>query len=106
MQQFYAAEGIPGCVAEYRFHNERRWRFDYAWPAIMLAMEVEGGVWTRGRHTRSGGFLADMEKYNSAAALGWRIIRCVPGDEMSHGTVAYLTQAKEHYHATDRCEED
>jgi hypothetical protein len=44
----------------------------------MIALEVEGGVWTRGRHTRGKGFLGDMEKYNAAALGGWCVLRVTP----------------------------
>jgi hypothetical protein len=59
---------------EHKFHSRRQWRFDYACQALMLAIEVEGGAWTKGRHTRGKGFIDDMEKYNAAAVLGWRIL--------------------------------
>lgn len=65
-------------VKEHVFHAHRKWRFDYAFPEHKVALEVEGGVWTGGRHTSSRGFLGDMEKYNEAAALGWRVVRCTP----------------------------
>jgi very-short-patch-repair endonuclease len=67
-------------VAEHRFHPVRRWRFDWAWPAERLAIEVEGGVFLPGggRHTRGAGFTADCEKYAEAAILGWRVIRVLP----------------------------
>lgn len=64
---------------EFRFHGTRRWRFDFALPTFKVAIEVEGGVWTAGRHTRPRGFLGDIEKYNAAAALGWRVLRVTPG---------------------------
>jgi hypothetical protein len=57
------AAGLPYPIREFRFHPERRWRFDYAWPGAWLAVEVEGGVWTRGRHLRGAGFIRDCEKY-------------------------------------------
>ncbi len=69
---------LPPAVPEYRFHDERLWRFDYAWPMHHVALEVEGGVWTAGRHTRATGFLRDMEKYNAAVLDGWRVLRTVP----------------------------
>ncbi len=75
---FCRAVGLPEPVAEYRFAPPRRWRFDYAWPEARIAVEVEGGAWVGGRHTRAGGFIADMEKYNRAAVLGWRILRYTP----------------------------
>lgn len=65
-------------VAEHRFHPTRRWRFDYAIPSLMLAIEVEGGGWTGGRHTRGKGFANDLEKYDEAMRLGWNVYRCSP----------------------------
>ena len=53
---------VPPPVAEHRFAPPRRWRFDWAWPDHMLALEIEGAVWTGGRHTRGAGYLRDMEK--------------------------------------------
>lgn len=67
--------GLPAHQQEMRFHPERRWRFDLAWPEIKLAVEVEGGVWNAGRHTRGKGFTEDCVKYNSAVELGWRVLR-------------------------------
>ena len=63
---------------EYKFHTTRKWRFDYCWINKKIVLEVEGGVWTNGRHTRGSGFIKDMEKYNNAALLGYRIIKCTP----------------------------
>ena len=64
-------------VAEHRF-GKRRSRFDYACLSLMVAIEVEGGVWVRGRHTRGKGFIEDMKKYNHATVLGWRVLRYTP----------------------------
>lgn len=71
------------CVKELRFHPTRRWRFDYAIPDYKIAVEVEGGVWTGGRHTSPKGFLGDIEKYNTATVMGWRILRTVPDELVS-----------------------
>lgn len=49
-----------------------------AWPDRKLAVEVEGGLWIQGRHSRGKGVEGDMEKYNEATMLGWRIIRVSP----------------------------
>jgi very-short-patch-repair endonuclease len=65
---------------QYCFHPARRWRFDFAWPDAMVAVEVEGGVWTGGRHTRGAGFQADCRKYNAAVLLGWRVLRYTATD--------------------------
>ena len=66
---------VPTYQREHRFHPMRRWRFDFAWPDHKLAVEVEGGAWTGGRHTRGSGFVADCNKYNAATVLGWRVLR-------------------------------
>jgi very-short-patch-repair endonuclease len=67
--------GIPRPVTEHRFAPPRRWRFDLAWPDLLLAVEVEGGVWTGGRHTRGRGYIEDCRKYNAAALAGWAVLR-------------------------------
>lgn len=87
------AHRVPQPVEEYRFATEqvggsgrglrsrlaaaglRDWRFDFAWPSVKVAVECEGGIWNRGRHTRARGYTGDCQKYNAAAALGWTVIR-------------------------------
>ena len=65
----------PGVEREHRFHQTRKWRFDFAWPDIKVALEVEGGTWAGGRHTRGKGYEGDCEKYSEAAILGWCVVR-------------------------------
>lgn len=72
-QMHYAGLATP--EREYRFHLPRKWKFDFAYPLIKLAIECEGGTWTNGRHTRGVGFAKDCEKYNQAALDGWRVLR-------------------------------
>lgn len=87
-------EGLPAPVEEYHFAKpERAWRFDYAWLDAKIALEVEGGAWSRGRHTRGAGFIEDMAKYNRANLLGWRVFRCVPGELDTFATVHLIRQA-------------
>lgn len=60
-------------VSQHRFHNERKWKFDFAWPDKKIAVEIDGGQWAPkgGRHNRD----SDREKINAAASLGWRVFR-------------------------------
>lgn len=70
------ADGAPEPSQEYRFAPPRRWRFDFAWRHVKVAVECQGGTWTRGRHSRGGGMSRDYEKHNAATAAGWRVFYC------------------------------
>ena len=83
---------IPPPEREYQFHPKRKFRFDLAWPGFFVAAEVEGGVWSGGRHVRGQGFIKDTVKYNLAALLGWRVFR-FPSSHVEDGTaIAMLKQ--------------
>jgi very-short-patch-repair endonuclease len=69
------AAQLPKPVQELKFHPIRRWRFDRAWPDKMVALEIDGGVWTNGRHSRGVGYTNDCRKLNEAVLLGWRVLR-------------------------------
>lgn len=72
-------KGIP-VVQEHRFHPERKWRFDFALPENKVAIEYEGLFSEKSGHTTIGGYTKDVEKYNEAQALGWRVIRFTAKD--------------------------
>jgi hypothetical protein len=74
------AAGLPEPTPEYEFHPTRKFRFDYALPEHKIAIEVEGGIWREGggAHSHPSNILRDLEKYNEAACLGWRVLRVVP----------------------------
>lgn len=62
---------------EYKFHPKRKWRADFLITGTKILVEVEGGIWMAGggRHTRGKGYIGDMEKYNSAAMMGFTVLR-------------------------------
>ena len=76
----------PKLLQEYKFHPTRRWRIDW-WHESGVAIELEGGIWSRGRHTSGKGFLGDMEKYNALAERGVLLFR-VPSHQI---TAQWLT---------------
>jgi len=80
LSDFWSLFSIPIPIEEYRFCEDRRWRFDYAWPRFKVAVEVEGGVWIKavGGHNRPIHFVKDMEKYNRATFDGWKVFRFTP----------------------------
>lgn len=73
--------GGPDMVPEFRFHPLRKWRFDRSHLETKIAVEIEGGIWNNGRHTRGTGFAEDALKYNQAILLGWRVFRLTKIDE-------------------------
>jgi hypothetical protein len=78
----YCPGDPTGLVKEHYFAKEaigRNWRMDFAWPGPMIAVEFEGGTYTGGRHTRGAGFEKDLEKYNTALILGWRVLKVTTG---------------------------
>jgi very-short-patch-repair endonuclease len=60
---------------EYKFHPKRKWRADFHIVGKKILVEVEGGVWSGGRHTRGNGYIGDMEKYNAAVVMGYQVLR-------------------------------
>lgn len=75
--------GLPAPVRQHRFHKIRRWRFDFSWPELMVAAEVEGVVYFGrargiGRHQSRKGIASDCEKYNTALSCGWKVYRFTP----------------------------
>lgn len=96
--------GLPQPVPEYRFHPERKWRFDYAWLPVdcipnvseaMVALEVQGGLFVNGRHSRGAALLKEHEKLNEAAALGWRVLFCTPQTLCHLSTIDLIRRALE-----------
>lgn len=70
--------------AQYRFHPERRWRLDFAFPDVLVAVEIDGGIFAAenggeaGKHARGAGRCKDMEKRNAAVELGWLVLNYGP----------------------------
>jgi hypothetical protein len=108
------ARGYPDPVREYRFAAHAvggpgrgvrarleeaglsDWRLDMAWVGPdPVALELDGGTWTRGRHVTGAGYAEDCRKLNAATTLGWRVYR-VTSDMLNAdpaGVVAMVTAA-------------
>lgn len=76
--------GLVPVEREFRFHAKRKWRADFAVPTRRLLIEIDGAVWVQGRHTRGKGYIADMEKRNTAVCEGWRPLTFTP-DQVRRG---------------------
>jgi hypothetical protein len=95
--------GIP-FEREYRFAPPRKWRADFAivhpdatrprLPGFyQILVEIDGGGWVQGRHTRGSGFEKDAEKASAAAILGYRVIRCTPAQVNDGRALSWIRQA-------------
>lgn len=76
---------LPRPELQYRIVPDRKFRWDMAWPAQRVAVEVQGGIWTGGKHTRGVGLMRDMEKNNLAVLNGW-VVLFVSADHIESGS--------------------
>ena len=84
---YYQQEGLPEPVYEWRFHPERMWRIDIAWPDSKVGIEVQGGIWVSGRHARGSGLVREYERHNQLLVWGWRVVYILPHDVCMQDTV-------------------
>lgn len=100
---YFESQGIPKPEVEYKFHPERKWRFDFAWPdnivlrgtmiKMPVALEVDGGIWIAGGHNRGAQMLKTWEKENEAVCMRWGILRCQPKDLCTEKTASLIKRA-------------
>lgn len=79
---------------EFAFAPPRKWRFDYRLESrhgLFNAIEIDGGIYTQGRHNRGVGFQNDLIKMREAAVRGWRVFRFSTG-EVLDGTARKFIQ--------------
>lgn len=102
-----AYAGLPAPTPEYQFakalapdrlaaigqEKPRRWAIDWAFVDHRLALEVEGGLFVQGRHSRGAGAAKDMDKYNALALLGWRLLRVTPREVRSGAALTLVERA-------------
>lgn len=84
---------LPIPVREYQGIPGRKFRYDLAWPAKKLALEVQGGVFSGGRHTRGIGYTADCEKLNLTVLNGWRMLWVTPAHIRDGKAIRWVEQA-------------
>lgn len=99
----FLGAGLPWPEAEYHFAPPRQWAFDWAWTVFRVAMEIEGGLFGRGkrcpvcgqRKVAGHGSIqrkkTDLEKYNAAAVRGWCVVRVIP-DQVQSGEYLRLVE--------------
>jgi len=78
LAKLFIKHDIPIPALEYKFCSTRQWKIDIVWIKEKLAVEIEGGIWTGGRHINPSGFLKDVEKYNQLDIEGYDLLRFTP----------------------------
>lgn len=78
---------------EYRFHPSRKWRLDIAFPAERVGIEVQGGIFIAGRHTRGAALLKEWEKLNTLACMNWRVLFVQPSELCMDKTIKVIKTA-------------
>jgi hypothetical protein len=83
-----AEAGLPTPTREFPFalSRGRKFRFDAAWIEERVAIEVQGGTWTKGAHSSGKGLRRDFQKQNLAVVLGWRVLFC-DGEMIRNGEI-------------------
>ena len=91
-EAMWAVLGGPELTPEFRFHPTRKWQLDYYHAETMTAIELEGGIFSGGRHSRAKGMQGDCDKYNAAAAIGITVFRLTTG-QITRERVEAIMQA-------------
>lgn len=95
--------GVTGWKEEHYFHTRRKWRFDFAWPELKIAVEIHGGTYVpkhqlderrqgAGAHSRGAHQRRDFEKWSEAAILGWRVLHGDTKDVRKSSLVEKVTR--------------
>ena len=92
--------GIP-FRREIQFHPSRKWRADFmvadphafGWSGASILIEIDGGGYVAGRHSRGAGMEKDAEKQSAAAILGYRVIRVTPAQVNDGRALSWIRQA-------------
>ena len=84
---------LPAPEPEYKFMPTRRWRLDFAWIDFDLGLEIQGGLFIKGRHTRGAALKKEYEKLNALCCLGWRVLYVLPEQVESGEAFALVKEA-------------
>ena len=87
-------EGLEPPVEDYRFAApDRQWMIDLSWPTVRVGIEVQGGVWVKGAHSRGAQQIKDFEKLNAAQVRGWIVLQVTPDQLCTAETLALVRMA-------------
>jgi len=98
-ERLWKLHGGPALTKEVKFHPTRRWRWDFCNPRAMAAIEINGGVFVGGRHSRGMGQGRDAEKGRLAAYSGWSVIhfttKCLTWENVKQAVEWFVRRIKD-----------
>ena len=98
-EKLWAIHKGPALTKEVVFYPGRRFRFDYANHCAKAAIELDGGVFIRGRHSGGMGQVRDAEKGRLAAYSGWNVIhfttKCLTWENVKQAVDWVIARLKE-----------
>lgn len=83
-------------IHHHKFMDSRKFEFDFAFPDLKLAIEVQGGIWITSGHTKGKGIKQDHDKNQNACALGWQILYCCPDDIKKGVAIKFIEKTIEY----------
>lgn len=113
----------PEPQRQYQFDPARKWQIDFAWPEVMLAVEIDGGTKGKavtchscgvkvralkangrpgrelrigGGHSRGKSHEAQYEKQNAMVLAGWTVLRYC-SQQIHEDTPAMLYEIRDTY---------
>ena len=87
--------GLGGYERNYKFDPRRKLELDFAWVGARVAIEVQGGIHSRGAHVRPEGYRRDAEKSRRAQLMGWMVLPCLAADVKDKSIIADVETALE-----------
>lgn len=86
------AHGLPEPIPEFQFHPKRKWKFDFLF-GPRVAVEIQGGLFTGGRHVRGAALVKEYEKINRAQLMGYTVLLVTPQQVKSGEVFALVKEA-------------
>jgi very-short-patch-repair endonuclease len=83
----------PQFIRQYRIHPDRKFVADFFFSQGPLVVEIDGGGYINGRHSRGQGIENDAEKSALIAAMPARLIRVTPKHVENGLAVQWILEA-------------
>jgi very-short-patch-repair endonuclease len=84
---------LPTPERNVRLIEGRLFTWDFVWRAQRVCLEVQGGTWSQGAHSRGAGQARDAKKQALATLAGWRCLAVTTDQIRSGEAIRWIEQA-------------